>query len=114
VNGEGSAAGCPCDANAACNTSAAERVWTNFISPSLLLFAMCIHGIFEGMVLGIQVSFISDNPLCPSPDNGPLKASKDHGCCVSAKMIRSHDQKHVQPSSQLIVPPCEIAACLHV
>ena len=54
VNGAASSAECPCDANASCQTPAAERVWTNFISPSLLLLAMCIHGIFEGLVLGIQ------------------------------------------------------------
>ncbi len=55
LNGAAAAADCPCDENASCHTSAAVRVWTNWISPSLLLLAMCIHGIFEGMVVGLQV-----------------------------------------------------------
>ena len=48
-------AGCPCDQQAACRAPPAQRIWVSFISPSLLLFAMCIHGIFEGLTLGIQV-----------------------------------------------------------
>lgn len=66
---------CPCDANAACNTPAAERVWTNFISPALLLLAMCIHGVFEGLVLGIQVR-------CP-PSTCLSLAAKNIGLSVA-------------------------------
>lgn len=55
LNGGTTAAECPCDETAACHTPASQRVWTNWISPSLLLLAMCIHGIFEGLVLGLQV-----------------------------------------------------------
>ncbi|CAL8469723.1 g9265 [Coccomyxa elongata] len=54
LNGGTTAADCPCDETAACHTPASQRVWTNWISPSLLLLAMCIHGIFEGLVLGLQ------------------------------------------------------------
>lgn len=48
---------CPCDQSAACRAAPAQRAWVAFISPCLLLFAMCIHGIFEGLTLGIQVRF---------------------------------------------------------
>ena len=48
-------ASCPCDREAACRAAPAQRVWASFISPSLLLLAMCIHGVFEGLTLGIQV-----------------------------------------------------------
>ena len=57
---EGTAANgkeCPCDQSAACRAAPAQRAWVAFISPCLLLFAMCIHGIFEGLTLGIQVRF---------------------------------------------------------
>ena len=55
---EGTAANgkeCPCDQSAAYRAPPAQRAWVAFISPCLLLFAMCIHGIFEGLALGIQV-----------------------------------------------------------
>ena len=55
-------AGCPCDQQAACRAPPAQRIWVSFISPSLLLFAMCIHGIFEGLTLGIQVSWDAAPP----------------------------------------------------
>jgi hypothetical protein len=49
----------------ACRTPPSQRAWAAFVSPALLLFAMCIHGIFEGLTLGIQVQCCL--PMSPPP-----------------------------------------------
>lgn len=107
---EGTAAngkGCSCDQSAACRAPPAQRAWVAFISPCLLLFAMCIHGIFEGLALGIQVR-LQDSTL---PD-----ALVPHmgAACLESGISEAH-RTEKSASGWYYISPCLplFAACTH-
>ena len=95
--------GCPCREQASCNTPPAQRMWVSFISPSLLLFAMCIHGIFEGLTLGLQVPLFSSSKsiFSFSSFSGSRACHKAVSNASSACSILTH-----QSSLLLLFPMC--------